>query len=104
MRITYPNYFRDMTREDAEELISVWLKMFDKDSFDAVNNAITSLIQNGAKFCPVIGEIKAEMGKKNPKGVWELNNRPYPQSFIDTVHKFLAEEEKAGRYKREKPA
>lgn len=42
--------------------------------------------------------------KNAPKGGWELNNRPYPQSFIDTVHNFLAEEEKAGRYKREKPA
>lgn len=34
---------------------------------------------------------------------WALNRRPYPQSFIDTVHKFLAEEEAAGRYKPERP-
>ena len=66
--------------------------MFAGDSFETVSGAITALIQNGAKFAPSVGEIRAVLDKVNPKSSWELNRRPYPQSFIDTVHKFLREE------------
>ena len=87
-----------MSRTDAEDMISLWLSIFPDDSFEAVNTAIISLISKGAKFAPVIGEIKAEMDNGKPKNDWALNRRPYPQSFIDEVHQFLAEEEAAGRY------
>lgn len=83
-------------------MISLWLSFFGNDSYEDVNNAIASLINKGAKFVPVIGEIKAEMAKDGPKGDWALNHRPYPQSFINAVHKFLAEEESAGRYRPRK--
>lgn len=73
-------------------MIAVWLRIFTNDSFEAVSDAITSLIRNGAKFAPAAGEIRAEIDKINPKSSWELNRRPYPQSFIDTVHRFLEEE------------
>lgn len=66
--------------------------MFADDSFEDVSGAITAIIRNGAKFAPSVGEIRAEIDKVNPKSSWELNRRPYPQSFIDTVHKFLREE------------
>ena len=72
-------------------MISVWMKFFSGDSYTEVDSAITSLIQGGAKFVPVIGEIRAEMDKGKPKNTWALNQRPYPQSFIDAVHKFLEE-------------
>ena len=84
-------------------MISLWLNIFSDDSFEAVNGAIVSLISKGAKFAPVIGEIKAEMANGKPKNDWALNHRPYPQSFINTIHKFLAEEEVAGRWHPQKP-
>ena len=40
-------------------------------------------------------------GKTSSQFSLALNNRPYPQSFIDEVHQFLAAEEAAGRFKRE---
>ena len=74
--------------------------MFADDSFETVSGAITTIIRSGAKFAPSVGEIRAEIDKVNPKSSWELNRRPYPQSFINTVKRFLAEEEAAGRYKK----
>ena len=100
IRLAYPNAFKSLSKKDAEEMITVWLKMFTAESFEEVDGAVTSLIQAGAKFAPSVGDIKAELGKAKPQSTWELNRRPYPQSFIETVHKFLVEEEKAGRYKR----
>lgn len=100
--LAYPNSYGGLSKAETEDMISLWLKMFANDSFESVSNAIESLINKGQKFAPVIGEIKAEMNNGNPKSTGgELNRRPYPQSFIDTVHKFLAEEEAAGRYQRQ---
>ena len=95
LKLAYPKAYAGMKKADGEEMISLWLTMFADDSFEEVSSAIASLIRNGAKYCPVIGEIKAEMGKADRKDCGALNRRPYPQSFIDTVHKFLAEEEAA---------
>lgn len=101
LKLTYPGAYSRLSAADAEEMISVWMRMFADDSFDDVNRAITSLIKNGTKFVPTAGEIKAEMEKLSPQSTWALNRRPYPQSFIDAVHSFLAEEEAAGRYQRQ---
>lgn len=100
LKVAYPGAYNDVSIEDT---VSLWSSMFTEETYEDVKKAVYGLIEKRkSSFPPSIGEIKAEMGKDNPKTDWALNRRPYPQSFIDDVHKFLAEEEAAGRYKPRK--
>jgi len=98
LKVAYPAAYNDVNIEDTVDL---WANMFANENYDQVSKAVYSLIEKRkSTFPPSIGEVKAEIVKDNPKDVGDLNRRPYPQSFINTIKKFLAEEEAAGRWHR----
>ena len=59
LKATYPNFHKDMTRRDAEGVVSLWTDMFSEDSYNAVAAAVKAFIASDSKgFPPVVGQVK----------------------------------------------
>lgn len=60
LKLTYPTYYRDYTKEEASDLISVWQMMFANESSKIVSEAVKATIET-CKFPPTIAEIKEKI-------------------------------------------
>lgn len=59
LKATYPNFYKDMTRRDAEGVVALWTDMFAEDSYNAVAAAVKAFIASDNKgFPPVVGQVK----------------------------------------------
>ena len=59
LKATYPNFYKDMTRRDAEGVVALWTDMFSEDSYNAVAAAVKAFIASDSKgFPPVVGQVK----------------------------------------------
>lgn len=64
LKATYPNFYRGMTRSEAEGIVALWTDMFSGDSYHAVAAAVKALITSDTKgFPPVIGQVKARVSE-----------------------------------------
>ena len=59
LKISYPNFYRDFSKEDTNNAIDLWTIMFEGEDFSMVANAVKAYIATDEKgFPPVIGQIK----------------------------------------------
>ena len=59
LKATYPNFYKDMTRRDAEGVVALWTDMFSEDNYNAVAAAVKAFIASDSKgFPPVVGQVK----------------------------------------------
>ena len=59
LQAAYPNFYRGMTRQDAEGVVALWADMFAEDSYNTVAAAVRAFIASDSKgFPPVVGQIK----------------------------------------------
>ena len=49
LKATYPNFYKDMTRRDAEGVVALWTDMFSEDSYNAVAAAVKAFIASDSK-------------------------------------------------------
>lgn len=62
LRGAYPQFYRDISRQEAEDTVCLWLDMFRKDDPAIVGAAVKSIIDGDEKsFPPTIGQVKAKM-------------------------------------------
>lgn len=73
LKAAYPSYYKDMTRQDAEGIVSLWQAMFADDPIEVVAMAVKAHIANDKKgFPPHIGAIKEAIIKlKQPEEMTE---------------------------------
>ena len=75
IRTAYPNFYREMKKEDLEATINLWTEMFAHENTALVVAAVKNLI-NTFKFPPTIADVKGEMYKltetetETPVEVW----------------------------------
>lgn len=62
IRTAYPNFYKDMKKEDLEATIDLWAEMFAHENTQLVVAATKNLI-NSFKWPPTIADIKEEMYK-----------------------------------------
>lgn len=74
LRGAYPQFYRDISRQEAESTIALWTDMFTDEPFPLVAMAVKALIASDTKgFPPVIGQVKAQIGKiMSPNEMTEL--------------------------------
>lgn len=74
LKAAYPNFYRDMTRNDANHVIDLWSEMFKDDPAELVALAVKAHIATDKKgFPPHIGAIKDAIVKiKQPDEMTEL--------------------------------
>lgn len=60
LKTAFPRFYTDMTKEEAESTISLWVDMFKHENPNLVITATKELI-NTLKFPPTIADIKEKM-------------------------------------------
>jgi hypothetical protein len=59
LRGAYPAFYRDITKQEAESTIALWMSMFDEEPYELVSAAVKAFISGDSKgFPPAIGQIK----------------------------------------------
>ena len=62
LKASYPSFYRDTTRKDAEGIVNLWAEMFAEDDYRLVAAAVKALIASDSKgFPPVIGQVKEKL-------------------------------------------
>ena len=74
LKAAYPNFYKDMTRKDADHVISLWFEMFKDEPATLVGIAVKRHIATDTKgFPPHIGAIKDAIVKiQQPEEMTEL--------------------------------
>ena len=74
LKAAYPNFYRGMTRKDADSVIDLWFDMFQDDPAGLVGIAVKRHIATDTKgFPPHIGAIKDAIGKiQQPEEMTEI--------------------------------
>lgn len=62
IRTAYPNFYKEMKKEDLEATINLWAEMFAHENTQLVVAAVKNLI-NTFKWPPTIADVKEEMYK-----------------------------------------
>lgn len=64
----YPNFYRGMTRSEAESIVALWMEMFKDDSYEIVATAVKSIIvTDDSGFPPKIGTVKSMIERLTKK-------------------------------------
>lgn len=59
LRGAYPAFYRDITKQEAESTIALWVSMFEEEPYELVGAAVKAFISGDSKgFPPAIGQIK----------------------------------------------
>lgn len=74
LKAAYPNFYRDMTRQDAGHVVDLWFEMFKDEPVELVALAVKAHIATDTKgFPPHIGAIKDAIVKiQQPNEMTEL--------------------------------
>lgn len=62
LKTSYPNFYKDMTKDEMFRTISLWTELFSHEDARLVTAAVKNLI-NTFKWPPTIADIKEEMFK-----------------------------------------
>ena len=106
LKATYPNFYKGMTRRDAEGVVALWTDMFSEDSYNAVAAAVKAFIASDSKgFPPVVGQVKQRVtelasAKALPGNVSRGNEQEaaWMRRYINVDHGGLG---RISRYARE---
>lgn len=106
LKTAYPRFYADMTREEAENTINLWVDMFKDEDPNLVSVATRDLI-NTFKYPPTIADVKEKMynltnlDKETSLEVWHaiskaIRNSAYYfneefQKLPDIAKKFVGE-------------
>lgn len=62
LRGAYPHFYREISKQEAYDIINLWTDMFSQDDVSIVAAAVKSLIDGDNKgFPPTIGQVKSKM-------------------------------------------
>lgn len=94
LKAAYPNYYRDMKREDANGVVSLWHELFKDEPAALVAAAVKAHIATDTKgFPPHIGAIKSQIVKlQQPVETTELEAWSLVRRAM-RVHAWDAQEE-----------
>ena len=86
LKYTYPNTFKDYSKEDTEMMIIVWLDAFIDDDPKSFEIAIKRIMKT-SKWCPSIAEIKQEIAVIN-NPVLQLNVDEEWNTVLQAIRKY----------------
>lgn len=66
LKTAYPDFYKTMSKEDAEDTINLWMEMFKNDDPNLVIAAVKNLIAT-FKYSPKIADVKEEMYRLTTK-------------------------------------
>lgn len=60
LKAGYPNFYKDLRKEDAEQIVNLWATMFADDSAQTVTEAVKALMCT-LKYPPTIADVKEKI-------------------------------------------
>lgn len=92
LKIAYPKFYVNMTKDEAENTINLWLDMFKSDNPQTVMIATKELISN-FKFPPTIADVKEQIAKITVKKTdlteeWNALQKAISNSLYNSVESF----------------
>lgn len=92
LKTAYPNFYRNMTKEEGYGTIELWSDMFKGDDTRLVTVAVKELI-NSFKYPPTIADIKEQMMKLTTKKTdlteeWNALQRAIGNSLYNSEESF----------------
>ena len=95
LRGAYPQFYRDISRKEAEDTVNLWQAMFAEDEPGLVGAAVKAIIVSEAReFPPNIGIVKEKMreltaGKELTEAeAWNLVSKAVRNSIWDSKAEF----------------
>lgn len=95
LRGAYPQFYRDLTRKEAEDTVNLWHAMFADDDAVLVGAAVKAIIVSDTReFPPNIGIVKEKMREMTqPKELteaeaWALVSKAVRNSIWDSKEEF----------------
>lgn len=95
LRGSYPQFYRDISRQEALDTINLWADMFADDPADVVGMAVKALIATDDKgFPPHIGAVKAKIRQLTAKPemseqeAWTLVSRAIQNGIYGSEKEF----------------
>lgn len=92
LKAAYPNFYRNITKQEAIETINLYSEMFKNDDGKVVIIAVKELI-NTLQFPPTIADIKNKMlelttERKTPSELWGELERALKDSIYHSKERF----------------
>lgn len=93
LKTAYPRFYNNMSKNEAEDTINLWLDMFRNERPDLVIGAVKNLI-NHFSYPPTIADIKNEIfNALDVKGItsteaWNLTRAAIRKSAYDSKEEF----------------
>ena len=62
LKAAYPHAYRDMTRTDAEAMITLWQTQFEAEPYPVISAAVNALISTRTVgYSPTVGEVREKL-------------------------------------------
>lgn len=92
LKVSYPNFYKNITKQDAFETINVYCEMFKDDNANLVNLAVKELI-NSFQYPPTVADIKNKMyqltsEEKTPAELWDELAKALRDSIYHSEQQF----------------
>lgn len=77
LKATYPNFYRDMKKEDIDNTISIWTEMFKEEPYELISMILKEVIVT-SEYPPTIATIKSKMkeiistNEESNTGLWDI--------------------------------
>lgn len=95
LRGAYPAFYRDITKQEAESTIALWMSMFEEEPYELVGAAVKAFISGDGKgFPPAIGQIKERIrqltqpDEMTEQEAWSLVSNALRNSSYGSVEEF----------------
>lgn len=92
IKLAYPNFYKNITKQEAENTVNLYQEMFKDDDVNLVMCAVKELINN-LQYPPAIADIKNKMYKltnidKTPAELWDSLQKAISNSIYNSVEMF----------------
>lgn len=92
IKLAYPNFYKNITKQEAENTVNLYQEMFKEDDANLVIIAVKELI-NTFQYPPTIADVKNKMYKltnieKTPAELWDKLQNAISNSIYHSVEMF----------------
>ena len=93
LKASYPNFYKDMSKKDAETTVNLYTEMFEQNNSKLVATAIKELIQHQS-YPPTIADIKNKIYELtnpddlNSSDLWEIFKKTIQKGYYGDISEF----------------
>jgi hypothetical protein len=106
LKASYPNFYKNLSQEDAQGIVSVWSMQFADMSAEVVFMALNKAVSI-SKYPPTIAEVKEKISSVHWESYEIINRNNHFKTLTDSEvehYKRIYEETQGYRTKKQEPS